>query len=809
LLVVLLGLAVFVICLASAALTTLVWTLYAWRNPAAMDATRFGQPVVDPTLSFSLIVPARHETAVLAGTLTGLLRIDHPSVEILVVVGHDDPGTAEVAAAIAEQHPERVRLVIDRSWPKNKPRALNSALPHCRGQVVGVFDAEDDVHPQLLRHVEACFRRAQADVVQAGVQLMNFRSNWYSLCNVLEYLFWFKSRLHYQAKRGFIPLAGNTVFVRRDLLCQEGGWDPDCLAEDCELGVRLSAKGFRTVVAYDPQLVTREETPDTLAALFRQRTRWNQGFLQVLRKGEWRRLATPTQRFFAWYTLAMPFLQGLTAILFPIAIATMLLLKAPILLALVTFAPLLLNLTMLACEAAALAEFCECYGQRARVGDYLRLVLGRFPYQVILGVAAARAVMREARGARNWEKTSHAGMHRPSQAPATMMRHLRDQATLAPQPVMATAAVKATSGPSASNWIAPASQLATAAPAGLMLSAVVDHGGAPSLRPSTAALSGRRADPSSRALSPARGWRVAGQRLAEAVGAGSRRWLAHWPDGLLVGLMLAVVGVAHVWGMGSAPGFDDDEGTYVAQAWAVQHWHVLAHYTYWYDHPPVGWLLTAAWTWLTRAFQRQPSSVTAGREVVALAHLASSWVLYGYARRLRIHRGWAATAVLLFSLSPLALHFHRMVFLDNLAVPFILAAFLLAATPGHRLVAYAASALCFALAVLVKETNLVLLVALAWQLWRSTDPRTRRISVALFAAVFILTATVYPLFATLKGELVPGPGHVSLLGAVKWQLFMRKSSGSVFDPARACPQSRGRGLRGLIGSGAWPEPIRN
>jgi cellulose synthase/poly-beta-1,6-N-acetylglucosamine synthase-like glycosyltransferase len=46
-------------------------------------------------------------------------------------------------------------VVIDTSRPKNKPKALNAALPACRGDVVGVFDAEDEVHPQLLRHVDA------------------------------------------------------------------------------------------------------------------------------------------------------------------------------------------------------------------------------------------------------------------------------------------------------------------------------------------------------------------------------------------------------------------------------------------------------------------------------------------------------------------------------------------------------------------------------------------------------------------------------------------------------------------------------
>ena len=57
----------------------------------------------------------------------------------------------------------------------------------------------------------------------------------------------------------------------------------------------------------------------------------------------------------------------------------------------------------------------EFYGRRARLRDYVRLVLGTVPYQLILSFAAVRAVLREARGARGWEKTAHVGAHRAAE----------------------------------------------------------------------------------------------------------------------------------------------------------------------------------------------------------------------------------------------------------------------------------------------------------------------------------------------------------------------------------------------------------
>ncbi|MGZ4602239.1 MAG: glycosyltransferase [Kineosporiaceae bacterium] len=392
------------------AVTTLAWMLDSWRTPWAVGQMPF--PVPDtPQLSFSLIVPARHEEAVLADTVNRLLQQDHPSLQVVLVVGDDDPGTTAVARALADADP-RVLVVVDDSVPKNKPKALNRALPHCTGQIVGVFDAEDEVALELLKHVDACFRATGAHVVQGGVQLMNYRSSWWSLRNTLEYFFWFASRLHFHARNGFIPLGGNTVFVRADLLRLVGGWDVECLAEDCELGIRLSVAGARVAVSYSPALATREETPPRLKGLLKQRTRWNQGYLQVLRKGEWRKLPTRGKRLTARYLLAMPFAQAFAGILVPISLVTMIGLKAPTPYVMFTLLPLAPTLATIVVELAGLAEFDRMFDLDARWRDYVKLVVGAAAYQFVLAVAAIRATAREIRGERGWEKTEHVGAHR-------------------------------------------------------------------------------------------------------------------------------------------------------------------------------------------------------------------------------------------------------------------------------------------------------------------------------------------------------------------------------------------------------------
>ena len=391
------------------------WMLHAWWESAGRDrrSSRLADIVdlTEPRLSFSLLVPARHEELVLEATLERLAASTHPFVEILVIVGHDDHETSQVAQTVAHRRPDRVRVLTDSHEHKNKPRALNVGLTHASGDIVGVFDAEDDVSPDLLVEVDRRFRSTGADIVQAGVQLVDFHRTWYSVRNCLEYFFWFRSRLAMQADRGFIPLGGNSVFFRRAVLDSLNGWDPDCLTEDCELGVRASVDRFVVKVMYDADLVTKEETPTTLRSWIKQRTRWNQGFLQVLERGEWKRVPA-RNRTFAWYTLASPLIQAVTGLLIPIAAATVLLGDFPLWMTMVGFLPVIPTVTTLAVEDVGLDDLARSLGDEATWRDRLRLSVGAIPYQVLLGLAAARAVWRHHRGTANWEKTEHIGSHR-------------------------------------------------------------------------------------------------------------------------------------------------------------------------------------------------------------------------------------------------------------------------------------------------------------------------------------------------------------------------------------------------------------
>ena len=275
--------------------------------------------------------------------------------------------------------------------------------------------------------------------------------------------------------------------------------------------------------------------------------------------------------------------------------------------------------------------------------------------------------------------------------------------------------------------------------------------------------------------------RDAGPSRAARAGAWVR---AHRLDLSIVGVLSLVLGTVHAWGMGHYPAFFDDEGTYVSQAWSVDALQELAPYTYWYDHPPLGWILLAGWARVVPTFGADLYSVAAARAFMLVVFVLSAGLLYAIARRLGVRRLFAAVAVLLFGLSPLAVHYQRMVLLDNIAVCWLLGAFALALSPRRRLWAYAGSGVCLAAASLTKETFVLFAPALVLVVWQHSAGRTRRFALAVFGGLFALVLAFYPLFAVLRGELLAGPGHTSLMDGVSFQLS-RPGSGSILDPASA------------------------
>jgi cellulose synthase/poly-beta-1,6-N-acetylglucosamine synthase-like glycosyltransferase len=75
-----------------------------------------------------------------------------------------------------------------------------------------------------------------------------------------------------------IPLGGTSNHFVTEQLLELGAWDPHNVAEDADLGIRLTKAGFRTAIV---DSTTFEEANSELNNWIRQRSRWVKGYIQT------------------------------------------------------------------------------------------------------------------------------------------------------------------------------------------------------------------------------------------------------------------------------------------------------------------------------------------------------------------------------------------------------------------------------------------------------------------------------------------------------------------------------------------------
>lgn len=255
-------------------------TCFLLNRPTSAPPLPPGPPGAERLPDISVLVPLFRERQIASALLKRLERLDYPreKLEIVLVLEETDAITRE--AVTAGPLPAWFRVVtVPSGTPQTKPRAMNYALDFCRGEIIGIYDAEDAPDPDQLMKVARRFAAAPRELacLQGALDFYNPRQNWLSRCFTVEYCTWFRLVLPGLARLGFpIPLGGTTLFLRRDVLDILGAWDAHNVTEDADLGMRIARHGFRTELL---DTTTREEANCVAIPWIKQRSRWLKGYL--------------------------------------------------------------------------------------------------------------------------------------------------------------------------------------------------------------------------------------------------------------------------------------------------------------------------------------------------------------------------------------------------------------------------------------------------------------------------------------------------------------------------------------------------
>jgi adsorption protein B len=273
-----------------------------------------------PERRIAVFVPLWREHSVIGAMLAhNLSVIRYSNYDIFVGVYPNDELTERAVAEAAQRNPNVHLAVCPHPGPTSKGDCLNWIFRRMqayelrcrvRFEIILIHDAEDLIHPQSLRLINWFSRRHE--MVQVPVLALP------TPARELTHGIYCDEFAETQTKDipvrqrlgGFLPSSGvGTGFDRASLerlAATRGGliFDPGCLTEDYENGLRFHEMGLRQVflpIVFDHAgpIATREYFPRKLRAAMRQRSRWVAGLaLQGWQHHGWR--LPWRQRYWLW-----------------------------------------------------------------------------------------------------------------------------------------------------------------------------------------------------------------------------------------------------------------------------------------------------------------------------------------------------------------------------------------------------------------------------------------------------------------------------------------------------------------------------
>jgi len=211
-----------------------------------------------------------------------LKRLDYPKdrLEIRLLIEEDDEETMRVAENLELSAPF-VITTIPVSHPRTKPKACNVAVETGEADFLVIYDAEDKPEEDQLKKAAIAFSKATDNVacIQAKLCYYNSSRNFLTRLFTAEYATWFGLCLPgLDCLQAPIPLGGTSNHFRLDVLREVGGWDEYNVTEDCDLGLRLFVRGWRTKIL---DSTTWEQACPSVPFWVRQRSRWVKGYVQT------------------------------------------------------------------------------------------------------------------------------------------------------------------------------------------------------------------------------------------------------------------------------------------------------------------------------------------------------------------------------------------------------------------------------------------------------------------------------------------------------------------------------------------------
>ncbi|RLG51146.1 MAG: hypothetical protein DRN99_08895 [Thermoproteota archaeon] len=229
-------------------------------------------------MKITSVIPAYNEEKNLLRSVLSLLKQTRLPDEVIVVDDGSVDRTGELASILA-QLSDRVTVVSLGRNTGNKALALKASLEYISGDVVVCLDADSELDPRYIEHIERRMKDPRVAAVSGRVVsrshnlITHVRQLEYTLADLL-----FKRGQ--DAMETIIVVPGVGGAIRADLFGKF--LSADTVAEDMDLTFSVHEAGFKVV--YEGKAIAYTQDPPNIRSYMRQIRRWYSGAFQCLKK---------------------------------------------------------------------------------------------------------------------------------------------------------------------------------------------------------------------------------------------------------------------------------------------------------------------------------------------------------------------------------------------------------------------------------------------------------------------------------------------------------------------------------------------
>ncbi len=221
--------------------------------------------------TFSIVIPTYNESRLMSGKLEDIFRLDYPQelIEIVIVDSSTDD-TPQIIREAQKEHPN-IRLIIEEGR-RGLATALNTAYAAAKNDIVLKTDCDSFIEPGALKHTAANFANPGVGAVTGKQVVINesrveegYRAS-QTRMQIVES--WLDSTIVFH---------GPFSAYRRSCVVEI---DPDSLADDSELAVKVRKQGYRALI--DPEIKFYEASQSRFFKRRKQKDRRGYGLIRLL-----------------------------------------------------------------------------------------------------------------------------------------------------------------------------------------------------------------------------------------------------------------------------------------------------------------------------------------------------------------------------------------------------------------------------------------------------------------------------------------------------------------------------------------------